>query len=79
MKLRRDMLLALVKKDMYPGDPEKRELIYNKYAEKFDIGIRILLHAIHKNYFFDIMVFLKIDLYNLGSLGQMIYFDSMFH
>lgn len=33
MKLRRDMLLALVKKDMYPGDPEKRELIYNKYKE----------------------------------------------
>jgi hypothetical protein len=41
MKLRRDMLLALVKKDMYPGDPEKRELIYNKYKE-FIIPVRSL-------------------------------------
>uniref|UniRef100_T1JPE6 Large ribosomal subunit protein bL28m n=1 Tax=Strigamia maritima TaxID=126957 RepID=T1JPE6_STRMM len=33
MDLRRIMLLTLVRKEMYPDDPEKRDKIYEKYKE----------------------------------------------
>lgn len=33
MTLKREMLLALARKSMYPDDPLKRDKIYNKYKE----------------------------------------------
>ncbi|XP_033111433.1 39S ribosomal protein L28, mitochondrial-like [Anneissia japonica] len=33
MTLKRHMLLALARKDMYPDDPAKREKVYNKYKQ----------------------------------------------
>jgi len=32
-KLKRKMLLALLKKDLYPDDPVKREDVYNTYKK----------------------------------------------
>lgn len=36
MKLKREMLLALARKSMYPNDPKKRELVYERY-KKYEI------------------------------------------
>uniref|UniRef100_A0A0B6ZHV8 Large ribosomal subunit protein bL28m n=1 Tax=Arion vulgaris TaxID=1028688 RepID=A0A0B6ZHV8_9EUPU len=33
MKLKREMLLALARKSMYPDDPVKRDKVYNRYKE----------------------------------------------
>lgn len=36
MKLKREMLLALARKSMYPNDPKRRDLIYERY-KKYEI------------------------------------------
>jgi hypothetical protein len=41
MQIKREMLIALAKKDevLWPNDPEKRNVIYNRY-KAFEIPVR---------------------------------------
>jgi large subunit ribosomal protein L28 len=36
--LKREMLITLAKKDLYPDNPEKRDIIYNRYKQ-FEIPV----------------------------------------
>lgn len=49
MNFKRAMLLALVRQDMYPDDPEKKQKICDKYKE-FIIPVRLVIkqHLLHE-------------------------------
>jgi hypothetical protein len=49
-KLKRKMLLSLLKKDLYPDDPVKREDVYNTYKKYLGTVSLLLNHKTHNKY-----------------------------
>jgi len=48
LKLKRQILIALADKTLYPNDPNKRTEVYSKYEQYLSAVSSLFLHCIHK-------------------------------